>query len=508
MKKETKEKTMTCKINNDQRHHPAEKQPTTCRKKPRARVPAFPQQLYAMVDHAERCGYSHIVSWHPDGRAFQIRDEQALVKTILVQYFNKQTRYKSFLRQLQLYGFTRTYKGPQRGLFQHPLFQRGRHELLDGKVLEDFRTLKKSSTDLNKNKNNNSNINNEGVVVASLSCDIHGNNIDNNSKDTAAQGSPLFNAKKEKKNSIKTKKPTIKKNKEGMSKTKKPTVKKNKKVMNKIKKPTAKKNKKVMNETKTPTTMTIETNKNKNSTTHVNISSNDIAAVILTPDTSPKKLQNRVLQKDDSITDVIDEYHTSWSDDAADATLDDNDDASSISLWWCDFDRKIDEIKCGQQDSLNENDDASIGTINYYPTNGINSSVQGGRGMRRTMVDQAQEAHAYQLLGWQLDQRVLALRREEEDLQRLEQQQRDYFVRQQQHRFLQRQKLDQLRQQLLRHTLLPGGTGGLAGGHGIFSGSGIVQDKAEYRNIQVPHEIMIKSHSDPRAGFSGGLPWL
>ena len=131
---------MTCKINNDQRHHPAEKQPTTCRKKPRARVPAFPQQLYAMVDHAERCGYSHIVSWHPDGRAFQIRDEQALVKTILVQYFNKQTRYKSFLRQLQKYGFTRIYKGPQRGMLQHPLFQRGRHELLDGKFQEDFRT--------------------------------------------------------------------------------------------------------------------------------------------------------------------------------------------------------------------------------------------------------------------------------------------------------------------------------------------------------------------------------
>ena len=222
--------------------------------------------------------------------------------------------------------------------------------------------------------------------------------------------------------------------------------------------------------------MTIETNKNKNSTTHVNIS-NAIAAVILTPDSSPKKLQNRVLQKDDSITDVVDEYDTNWSDDAADATLDDND-ASSISLWWCDFDREIDETKYGQQDSLNENDDDSIGTINYYPTNGINSSIQGGRGMRRTMVDQAQEAHAYQLLGWQLDQRVLALRREKEDLQRLEQQQRDYFVRQQQHQLRQRQQLDQLRQQLLRHTLLPGGTGGLAGGRGIFSGSGSLVNAA------------------------------
>merc|ERR1711865_97754 len=73
------------------------------------------------------------------------------------------------------------------------------------------------------------------------------------------------NAKKKEKNVSKAKKTTVKKNKKGMSKTKKPTVNK--------------KNKKVMIETKTPTTMTIETNKNKNFTTNVNIS-NDIAAVV------------------------------------------------------------------------------------------------------------------------------------------------------------------------------------------------------------------------------------
>merc|ERR1711865_1262826 len=88
------------------------------------------------------------------------------------------------------------------------------------------------------------------------------------------------NAKKKEKNVSKAKKTTVKKTKKGMSKTKKPTVKKNKKVMIETKKPTVnKKNKKVMIETKTPTTMTIETNKNKNFTTNVNIS-NDIAAVV------------------------------------------------------------------------------------------------------------------------------------------------------------------------------------------------------------------------------------
>merc|ERR1711966_73132 len=72
------------------------------------------------------------------------------------------------------------------------------------------------------------------------------------------------NAKKKEKNVSKAKKTTVKKNKKGMSKTKKPTVKENKKVVN---------------ETKTPTMMTIETNKNNNSTTNVNIS-NAIAVVV------------------------------------------------------------------------------------------------------------------------------------------------------------------------------------------------------------------------------------
>merc|ERR1719253_1687030 len=64
--------------------------------------------------------------------------------------------------------------------------------------------------------------------------------------------------------------------------------------------------------------------------------------------------------------------------------------------------------------------------------------------MQRTMAEQAQESNAHQLLGWHLDQRVLALRREEAELARLEQQQRDYFVRQQLQRELQRQQLGTL----------------------------------------------------------------
>lgn len=108
------------------------------------RPPVFPKRLHDMLENAERDGYSHVISWMPDGKSFKIHidgsvdgeDEKTIV-AILKRTFN-QTRFKSFLRQLQLYGFERTYKGPHRGECKHELFIRGRRELLDKKSIEDF----------------------------------------------------------------------------------------------------------------------------------------------------------------------------------------------------------------------------------------------------------------------------------------------------------------------------------------------------------------------------------
>lgn len=108
------------------------------------RPPVFPKRLYDMLENAERDGYSHIISWMPDGKSFKIHadgsqdeeDEKAIVE-ILKRTFN-QTRFKSFLRQLQLYGFERTYKGPHRGECKHEMFVRGRRDLLHKKSIEDF----------------------------------------------------------------------------------------------------------------------------------------------------------------------------------------------------------------------------------------------------------------------------------------------------------------------------------------------------------------------------------
>ena len=106
----------------------------------------------------------------------------------------------------------------------------------------------------------------------------------------------------------------------------------------------------------------------------------------------------------------------------------------------------------------------TTGTMTTPSSSGGNgvTGVQGSmtsQGMQRTMAEQAQESNAHQLLGWHLDQRVLALRREEAELARLEQQQRDYFVRQQLQRELQRQQLGTL----LGESPLPSSSNALSG---------------------------------------------
>ena len=105
-----------------------------------------------MLENAERDGYAHVISWMPDGKSFKIHvdgsldeaDEKAIVE-ILKRTFN-QTRFKSFLRQLQLYGFERTYKGPHRGECKHQLFVRGRKDLLHKKSIDDFQRTANSTS--------------------------------------------------------------------------------------------------------------------------------------------------------------------------------------------------------------------------------------------------------------------------------------------------------------------------------------------------------------------------
>ena len=79
----------------------------------------FPYKLYDMLMYSSASEYKMGVSWTPDGHGFVIRDRDALTE-ILPQFFS-QTKYRSFTRQLNLWGFHRyTEDG-----WQHDHFVRG-----------------------------------------------------------------------------------------------------------------------------------------------------------------------------------------------------------------------------------------------------------------------------------------------------------------------------------------------------------------------------------------------
>jgi hypothetical protein len=106
--------------------------PTATSRSPRLRrqrkKEAFPGKLYRLLADVESQGNSHIVSFTPDGGAFKIHDPDAFMTDVAPNYFG-QTRFTSFVRQLNLYGFDRVSHGHDRGAFIHPSFLRGRGDL-------------------------------------------------------------------------------------------------------------------------------------------------------------------------------------------------------------------------------------------------------------------------------------------------------------------------------------------------------------------------------------------
>mmetsp|Transcript_31318 Transcript_31318/g.38270 ORF Transcript_31318/g.38270 Transcript_31318/m.38270 type:complete len:199 (+) Transcript_31318:90-686(+) len=89
---------------------------------------AFPEKLYAMLTHLEENGLESIASWNLDGQAFTINNVQSFMKQIIPIYFN-QTRFRSFDRQLNKYGFTRI-KSQKNHTYCHNFFLRDNPSLI------------------------------------------------------------------------------------------------------------------------------------------------------------------------------------------------------------------------------------------------------------------------------------------------------------------------------------------------------------------------------------------
>lgn len=85
----------------------------------------FPMKLYELVD----AGPPDIVSWSESGLSFLVSNTEIFCDEILPRHF-RHNKLTSFQRQLNLYGFHRISKGIDAGRYRHPLFQRGRLDLL------------------------------------------------------------------------------------------------------------------------------------------------------------------------------------------------------------------------------------------------------------------------------------------------------------------------------------------------------------------------------------------
>jgi hypothetical protein len=110
---------------------------------PTSKLP-FAWKLYEMLETVHRNKIDlGVVSWVDNGNAFKVHDLDKFVNDIVPTYF-KQTKYKSFQRQLYFYGFQRvtaqaaaaqavasssTHGKQTLGSYRHPMFIRGNKTL-------------------------------------------------------------------------------------------------------------------------------------------------------------------------------------------------------------------------------------------------------------------------------------------------------------------------------------------------------------------------------------------
>jgi hypothetical protein len=103
----------------------------------------FPKKLYEMLS-SESKRNSAIIRFLPHGRAFKIYDREKFRDKVLRNYFQFQTEFTSFRRQLNIYGFRRLKgKGTDQHAYYHCNFLRGRPDLCE-LVLRNKRASRKT----------------------------------------------------------------------------------------------------------------------------------------------------------------------------------------------------------------------------------------------------------------------------------------------------------------------------------------------------------------------------
>jgi len=100
----------------------------------------FPVKLHRIIERSQVDGYSGIISWLPHGRAFQIIDTEKFLDVVACRYFFL-SKYTSFQRQLNIYGFRKMLRCRHVVIYCHELFMRGRHDLCKGILRLKFKPI-------------------------------------------------------------------------------------------------------------------------------------------------------------------------------------------------------------------------------------------------------------------------------------------------------------------------------------------------------------------------------
>jgi hypothetical protein len=87
----------------------------------------FPWKLHELLEETAK-GHSAIVSWLPGDKAFKVHKREDFCDELMSAFFNS-SKYKTFQRSLNLWGFKSVSRGPDKGAYYHQFFVRGNADL-------------------------------------------------------------------------------------------------------------------------------------------------------------------------------------------------------------------------------------------------------------------------------------------------------------------------------------------------------------------------------------------
>jgi hypothetical protein len=87
----------------------------------------FPWKLHELLEETGK-GHSSVISWLPGGKAFKVHKKEDFCNELMPAFFNS-SKYKTFQRSLNLWGFRSVFGGRDNGACYHRFFVRGNADL-------------------------------------------------------------------------------------------------------------------------------------------------------------------------------------------------------------------------------------------------------------------------------------------------------------------------------------------------------------------------------------------